>query len=64
MMLSSGHKHQLISNIFLNFSCGRGDTPNLKMIFLLACMCWSLWLIHNDFVFNKVISNPNVVVHQ
>ena len=50
---------------FLNYSCGRGDTPSLKMIFLLACICWSLWLIRNDLVFNNnVISNPNVVVHR
>ena len=35
------------------------------LIFLLACICWILWLIRNDFVFNnKVISNPNVVVHR
>lgn len=50
---------------FFNLSSGRGDVPNSKMIFLLACICWSLWLIRNDYVFNnKVITNPNIVVHR
>lgn len=52
-------------NHFLTFSCGKGDTPKPLMIFLLACICWSLWLIRNDFVFNnKVVSGPNVVIHR
>lgn len=50
---------------FLTFSRGRGENPNLKMIFLLACICWSIWLIRNDYVFNnRVASCPNVVVHR
>lgn len=50
---------------FLTFSQGRGEPPNLKMIFLLACICWSLWLIRNDYVFNnRVVSCPNTVVHR
>jgi len=35
------------------FSRGRGENPNLKMNFLLACICWSIWLIRNDYVFNN-----------
>jgi hypothetical protein len=50
---------------FLNLSSGRGDVPKPKMIFILACVCWSLWLIRNDYVFNnKIKSNPNVVIHR
>ena len=50
---------------FLNLSSGRGDVPKPRMIFLLACICWSLWLIRNDFVFNnKIITSPDVVVHR
>lgn len=50
---------------FLEFSRGVEDTPKSKMIFLLACICWSLWLTRNEYVFqNKVITSPNVVVHR
>lgn len=52
-------------NQFLSFSCGRGDAPKPLMIFLFACICWSLWLIRNDYVFtNKVVTGPNVVIHR
>ena len=35
------------------------------MIVLLACVCRSLWLVRNDYVFNnKIISNPNAVIHR
>lgn len=52
-------------NDFLSISCGRRDTPRPLMIYLLACICWSLWLIRNDYVFNnRVVSDPNVVIHR
>ncbi|KAG0529542.1 hypothetical protein BDA96_05G107500, partial [Sorghum bicolor] len=30
-----------------------------------SCVCWSLWLVRNDYAFNnKIISNPNAVIHR
>jgi hypothetical protein len=52
-------------NHFLTFSCGKGDSPKPLMIFLLAHICWSLWLTRNDYVFNnKVVQSPFVVIHR
>ena len=50
---------------FLNLRSGRWDVPKSRMIFLFACICWSLWLIRNDYVFNnKIITSLNVVVRR
>ena len=35
---------------FLNLSRNRGESLNSRMIVLLAYVCWSLWLVQNDYV--------------
>jgi hypothetical protein len=40
------------------------NRKNRKFVFILGCLAWSLWLIHNDFIFNSVlVSSPNVSLY-
>ena len=50
---------------FFELSSKKGHVLKSKLIFLLACITWSLWLTRNDYVFNKkIIAHPDVVAHQ